>query len=127
MQRVEWVKQKLENWALWREAEDSGARGWPSTCAMFNTVTIGGYRECKVPVLDVEASVTNQGVESLRPERVHLYETLHCIYPRGLGIKETARQLQCAESTIKARLAQADHALADWFEVRNGEKRSFTS
>jgi hypothetical protein len=121
MQRIEWVKQRLENWALWKDREDSGRRGWDTASVLLNTEPSGGYRECKVPILDVDASVTNEGVESLRGPRFHLYETLLCIYPQGLGIKETARRTQRAESTIKAHLAQADHALAAWFAARNGE------
>jgi hypothetical protein len=126
MARIEWIKQRLENWAMWKERGEAGGRGWASQSPFLNTVVTGGYRQCMVPVDDVEASITNDAVESLRLTRGHLYETLQSIYPRGLGIKETARRMLRAESTIKAQLDQADHAIAAWLEERNSSKRSFT-
>lgn len=126
MARIEWVKHRLNNWALWKEREDGGARGFATQAAFLNVTPGGGYRESFVPVDDVDAAVTNSAVESLRDGRHHLYETLQCIYPRGLGIKETARRCSLAESTIKSHLDQADHALAEWFRARLESKRSFT-
>ena len=61
-----------------------------------------------------EASETNTAVEALRASRPHLVDTMRLIYVKGVGIKETARQTQLAESTIKAHLEQADHAVANW-------------
>ena len=72
---------------------------------------------------DVDASTTNTAVESLKLPRSELYRTLHLIYPGGLGIKETARREACAISTINARLATADRALADWFNDRAAAKQ----
>ena len=83
-----------------------------------NTASTGGYRECVIPVDEVDAGVTEQAVESLKVLRQHLYLTLQCVYVRGLGIKRTALMLARAESTIKANLEQADHALAQWFSDR---------
>lgn len=120
MARIEWVKQRLENWALWKEREQSGGLGFSSSAAFLREVVDGGScRDSKVPVDDVDASVTDQAVESLRGERDHLYVTLHNIYPRGLGIREAARRAGRAESTIKAQLEQADHALRLWFNARS--------
>lgn len=125
MARIEWVKLRLNNWALWKHREATGGLGYASQAAFLNEPS-GGYRESIIPVDDVDAAVTNSAVESLRDKRYQLYETLQCIYPRGLGIKETARRCGLAESTIKAHLDQADHALAEWFRERAESKRSFT-
>jgi hypothetical protein len=118
MARIEWVKQRLENWALWKERERGGGLGFSSTTSFLHDADTSRYREARVPVDEVDASVTDQAVESLRPVRSHLFETLHFIYPGGLGIKETARRMARAESTIKAHLDQADHALKLWFDDR---------
>lgn len=118
MARIEWVKLRLNNWALWKERGASGGLGWSSQAAFLHEPT-GGYRESVIPIDDVDASVTDQAVESLRGPQVHLYETLQCMYPQGLGIRETCRRLGKAESTIKAHLDQADNALAQWFRERS--------
>ncbi len=124
MARIEWVKLRLNNWALWKDREQSGGLGWHSSAAFLaDTGTIDRYRESVIPIDDVDASVTNTAVESLRPTRPHLYETLQCIYPMGLGIKETCRRMARAESTIKAQLEQADRALADWFTNRSEQQQ----
>lgn len=127
MARIEWVKSRLHNWALWAEAERSGGLGFASQSSFLNVTPGGGYRESIVPVDDVDASVTNTGVESLKLPKPHLYQTLHCIYPRGLGIRETARQCGAAESTIKAHLDQADAALALWFTERADAHRKLSA
>ena len=127
MARIEWVKHRLENWALWKEREARGGLGYYTQSAFLNeAATTDRYRESIIPIDDVDASVTNQGVESLQPARSHLYLTLQCIYPKGLGIKETARRLARAESTIRLQLEQADAALAQWFRERADRKRVFT-
>lgn len=124
MARIEWVKLRLNNWALWRARDMSGGSGWASQSS-FLFERSGGYRESTVPVDDVDASVTNEAVEALKPDKVHLYDTLQCIYPHGMGIAATARRLCVAESTIKARLDQADQVLRLWFSDRAERKKSF--
>lgn len=126
MARIEWVKHRLENWALWKDRENSGGLGY-ATRSVLLSEAVDRYREAVIPVDDVDAAVTNQAVESLRPTRSHLYITLQHIYVAGIGIKETARRMARAESTIKANLEQADHALSEWFGERaEKQKRVFT-
>jgi hypothetical protein len=121
--RIEWVKQKLENWALWKERENAGGLGFARQSVLLSGSVIGGYREAIVPVDDVEASVTNEAVESLRLSRAQLYVTLYHVYIDDVGIREAAR-LEClAESSVKAHLDQADHALSGWFGDRAARKK----
>lgn len=124
MARIEWVKQRLENWAMWKERESRGGLGWASQSSFLREAAQGGYRESKVPVDDIDASVTNQAVESLRLTRSHLYVTLDAYYVRGLGEKESARRLAVAESTIRARLDEADRALVLWFGERDEKRKA---
>jgi hypothetical protein len=44
--------------------------------------------------------------------------TLQHVYILNHGIKETARLMARAESTISANLDAADHALSEWFGNR---------
>lgn len=128
MARIEWVKQRLYNWVLWKERESRGGLGYASQAAFL---AIAGssdrYREAAMPVNDVDAELTNSAVESLRVSQAHLYATLQFIYIKNLGIKETARRMMRAESTIKANLDAADHALSQWFgQHAEKQKRVFT-
>ena len=114
MARIEWIKCRLNNWALWKVRESSGGMGF-ATVSVLLANRVDESRDSALPVDEIDAAKTNQAVESLKPDRAHLYHTLHCIYIEGAGIKMSARMLGCAESTVKARLDQADHALSSWF------------
>lgn len=124
MARIEWVKHRLNNWAEWKAREAGGGLGFASQSSFLKEAAQDGYREALVPVDAVDASVTDLGVESLRGAKVHLYETLRAMYVQGLGVKESARRLCKAESTIKAHLEQADHALSQWFSERTSRLRA---
>lgn len=128
MARIEWIKQRLNNWALWKARESSGGLGFASQAA-FLMDRVDGYREVNInaTIDSTDAGLTNEAIEALKPARVHLYETLYCIYIRDTGIKGAARQLGKAESTISANLDQADYALSAWFGERAERKKSFTT
>lgn len=126
MARIEWVKHRLNNWALWKDREGRGGLGYATQSVLLSEPG-GGYRESAMPIDDIDASVTNTAVESLRPTRRELYDTLQYIYVKNLGINETSRRCGCAVSTINARLDRADHALSEWFGERAQKaKRVFT-
>ncbi|MES2972401.1 MAG: antiterminator Q family protein [Pseudomonadota bacterium] len=126
MARIEWVKTYLENWARWKAREESGGLGFPSRSSFLRETT-SGYREAIIPIDDCDASVTNDAIESLRPGRVHLYDCLYMIYIHDTGIRGAAQASGKAESTIKAQLDQADHAISAWFAERAERKKSFTT
>lgn len=124
MARIEWVKQRLDNWALWKAREAGGGLGFASQSSFLGEFDATRYRESVIPVDDVDASVTNEGVEALKPARTHLHDCLVCIYLEDRGITGTARQLGKAESTIKAQLEQADLALSVWFIQRHERQKA---
>ena len=121
MARIEWVKLRLNNWALYKAREAGGGLGFATRSALLREPT-GGYRESIIPIDDVDAELTGQAVAALKPARTHLYDTLTCIYLKDMGIKGAALCLGKAESTIKANLDQADNALAQWFRERDEKK-----
>ena len=135
MARIEWVKHRLNNWALWWVDQNTGGMGFASQSSFLNDAPGQSVRESRIPIDEVEASVTNDAVETLKVPRPQLYRTLHCIYPRGMGIKGTANACECGESTIKAHLDIADNVLAVWFReraeqqqaLRDSIKKSFTT
>jgi len=117
--RIEWVQQRLDNWALWATKRDAGGLGFaPSSIFANGPAARGGSNEAVVPVDELDAAVTNDAVESLKLGHGHLYQTLRLYYLKGQGIKQTARTMRRAESTIHAQLAQADQRLALWFQER---------
>lgn len=118
MRRIDWVKDRLENWARWSVQRHSGALGYPKASVFAQLAGRGRRAEAVIPIDSVDASLTDDAVQALRWRQPHLYLTLTHIYVRGWDIKRTGAALGKAESTIKAHLAQADVALAVWFRDR---------
>jgi DNA-directed RNA polymerase specialized sigma24 family protein len=136
MARIEWVKHRLDNWALWKEREKRGGLGF-ATVSVLLANRVDQSRDTPLPVDETDAQATDLAVESLKLGRGHLYVTLYHIYIDGIGVRETARRMARAESTVKANLDQADHALSEWFGAKAEmdaakkkameQKRSFTT
>ena len=129
MARIEYMRLRLNNWALWKARESAGGLGFASQSSFLNDFDNDRYREARIPVDDVDAALTNQAVEALLPARENLYATLQCMYPQAMTARETARKCGVAESTIKARLEQADLALTLWLRDRreaNAKRSSAT-
>lgn len=112
---------------MWKVREASGSLGFATSSSLLREAN-SGYRESIIPIDDVDASVTNDAVESLKVGRQHLYDCLQAIYVKDTGIRGVARSLGKAESTIKAQLCAADQALAIWFSDRKAkQQKSFTT
>jgi DNA-directed RNA polymerase specialized sigma24 family protein len=133
MARIEWVKQRLNNWALWKEREGRGSLGFYTASAFTKMVVdTSGYRELMSTVDDIEAQATDEAVQSLLGDHAQLHRTLVLIYLEDTGIRRAAGLLACAESTVKARLEQADHHIATFLRIRaqareNQRQGGFTS
>lgn len=134
MARVEWVKQRLDNWARWKDRQQSHGLGFYTQSAFLRmAVDGGGFRDASIPVDDVEASKTDRAVQSLRVPFPHLHRTLELIYLEDTGVPECARQLCRAVSTVHANLALADLQIATYLRQQAEEaeqvaaKRSSTT
>ncbi len=114
MARIDWIKYRLENWALWKVRGMSGGLGFATQSVLLASM-VDCDREIPLPVDEIDAEKMDRAVESLRNGKGHLHMTLQLHYIKGLGIRDVARQMARAESTIKANLEQADHALSAWF------------
>ena len=117
--RIEYIKNRLNNWALWKERDGGGGLGYATTSVLLME-RVDQSREINLysTIDENDAALTDKAVESLKPERQHLYDRLYLIYISGVGIREAAWRQQCAESTIKASLDHADHALQAWFNAK---------
>lgn len=123
MARIDWVGFYLDNWALWKARQQDGGLGFRSESSFLGDGG-SGYREAIIPINDCDASRTDRAVESLRPGRPHLYDCLYAYYVDDLTILGCAMKLGKAESTIKAQLDAADHALSAWFFDNSASNRS---
>lgn len=113
MARVEWVKQRLDNWARWKDREKGHGLGFYTQSPFLRMAVDGsGYRDASIPVDDVEASKTDRAVQALRVPYPHLHRTLELIYLEDTGVPECARKLSRAVSTVHANLAAADLQIA---------------
>lgn len=125
MARIDWVQTRLDNWARWHATMNGGGLGFATQSAFLNDPAgSDGVQEARIPIDEIEGSITNDAVEDLKLGYGHLHQTLRLFYLKGEGIKGTARIMRRAESTIKAQLAQADALLAVWFTERKRRKEA---
>jgi hypothetical protein len=119
MARIDRIKHRLDNWALWKARMLSGGVGWATRnvldidCGVFNR---GSYNGAIIPAFDEDAQEVDAAIKSFKDTRPQLWLTLDCIYLRDFGVKMAAVRLGCAEATVHARLGQADKAIDDWLQ-----------
>jgi AraC-like DNA-binding protein len=122
--RIQWVAQRLENWALWKDREASGSIGYASRSSFLRDPGGGGYRDAQIPVFDEDASITDQAVQSLKADRPAHHETLQLYYIGGpkqpkLTALGVARKHGVSERTVHTRLEECDRAIARWLDERS--------
>lgn len=118
MARIEWVKQRLENWGRWAQQSASGALGFPRQSTFARLSPSSGRSEGVLPVADLEASETDAAVKSLQFSQSHLYMALTLTYAKGLPRHLVAKRMARAESTISRNLEDADRAVARWLDEK---------
>lgn len=114
MARVDWVEDRLQNWARWWLGR-RGELGYGST----NPLGAGGggrYREASIPIMDAEASATDEAIGRLQPAGLGL--TVREFYAGAGGIADKAARLCCSEATIYRRIEQAHAQLAEDFRAQ---------
>lgn len=127
MARIEWVKQRLENWAKWCQQSDSGALGYPSQSAFVRMAPARGRNEAAIPVHSLEASETDAAVKSLQLTQSHLFQAVTLTYAKGLPRHMVAKRMCRAESTINKNLEDADHAIKRWLDDKQATKQKMAS
>ena len=123
MARLKRIQRRLENWAIWSSRGAGGGRGFATKSVLASEVwSRGSYNNVPIPVFEEEAAETDKAVSALKLGKGHLFVTIDCIYLKDLGVRATAQRMQRAESTIKAQLEQADHAIAAWLDAKAEEQ-----
>jgi hypothetical protein len=121
MARIEWVDQRLLNWARWVASGGSGVLGYAGVNLADADAGRDGYASATIPISDVEASETNDAVERLPSE---LKATIAEVYLGSGGIKDKLKRLACSEATLHRRVDQAHRLLADHFTAQDDKRRA---
>lgn len=119
MARNEELERRCLNWARWKDGVGQGGLGWAVVYLSSAGSGRDGYREAKVPTLDVEAEQTDRAIQSLES---HLRRTVEVYYLGTGSMEERCRHLQVSRPTIYTRIDQAHEALAAW--LRDVEARA---
>ena len=125
MARLEHIKRRLDNWALWRVRLDSGGHGYARQnvlAAVYDVWSRTTYCGAAIPHFDQDAEETDRAVQALKLGRGHLYVTLDCIYLKDLGVNGTARKMRRSVSTVHAQLEQADRWIDAWLIAERESK-----
>lgn len=123
MARIERIKRRLDNWAIWKARGAGGALGYHTRNILAVDVWArGAYNGMMIPVFEHEAEETDCAVESFRATRPQVYATLKRIYLLDLGVNETARRFGIPKSTVCSHLERADAAIDMWLQDRAAEK-----
>ncbi len=118
MARIEHIRLRLENWALWYSRKQGNAQGYRTENILSRWgMPTGGYREATLPVIDEDARAVDDAVKSLQLTRSHLYLVLMLTYAQGLPRHLVARRMARAESTVSRNLEDADRALDELFRA----------
>jgi len=121
--RIDWIEQRLQNWARWRLMRGAGVLGYAAvdlTELADSDAGRDGYITASVPVSDVEASDTDDLVQRLASE---LKAAVEIIYLGTGTIREKAARLFCAVGTLHARIEQAQRVMADHLLARQDRRR----
>lgn len=117
MARIERMKRRLDNWALWKSRMNSSGLGFHSVNILAVDVwSRNSYNGSSIPHFDQEAEETDKAVEAMKLGKGHLHVTVHAYYLLDLGITEIARRMGKGPSTIHAHLDQADRFIDVWLQ-----------
>jgi predicted DNA-binding protein YlxM (UPF0122 family) len=128
MARIEYIKRRLDNWALYRARMNDGGLGFkdrnPLAAWAEDVWTRTSYHGASIPHFDQEAEEIEQAVQALKLGKGHLYVTLDFYYLRDLGVNECARRMRRAVSTVHSQLDQADRWIDAWLRNLAEEKQA---
>ncbi len=120
MARVEFVEQRLNNWAMWK-LRGGSILGYAGVDLSKAGQARDPYAEVPVPINDVEASETDDAV--LRLPRDLLATVLEYYLGKG-GLAEKCARLCCAKATLMARIERAQRVLADHFHAQIAKREA---
>lgn len=115
MARIEWVEQRLRDWAQWLKVGDGS--GYPHMSVLhpeWQPPSPG-----QTPTMKVAPSSSARSThEAMACWSVSLRNTVLLYYVTDLPIAEQAARLGCAAQTVHARIEHAHRLLAQHFCLR---------
>ncbi|RMX06725.1 hypothetical protein D8I35_09495 [Corticibacter populi] len=116
MARIARIRQRLENWALWRSRLNSNGLGYHTRNILAVDVwDRNTYNGMSIPHISIEAEETDRAVQAMKDGgQQHLYEVVNCYHLQNLGVAEIALRTGRAVSTVHANLAAADRFVEQW-------------
>ncbi|MNX11310.1 hypothetical protein D3C86_410700 [compost metagenome] len=114
LQRIPWVRERLDNWGVWLLAGTSRFGG-SVLARLADSVAQGGRRRSHVPIDNIECGLTDSAVTRLPNELKAAVLTWHTSEGTLEGIAE---ELGITKITLQRRLAQADRRIEEWFKAR---------
>jgi DNA-directed RNA polymerase specialized sigma24 family protein len=109
MARIEWVEQRLQNWARWRLTRGGGVLGYASVNLLAAAMPRDRDVDAPVPTSDVDAREIDDAVGRLPSE---LRATVTEAYLGEGGLRHKLQRLCVSESTLHARIGRAHRMLA---------------
>jgi hypothetical protein len=122
--RIDWIEQRLLNWARWRLSRGGGMLGYASvdlTGLADADAGRDGYISATIPISDVEASETEGAVERLQSE---LKAAVEIVYLGTGTMNEKCARLFIAAQTMKDRIGRAHRVLADHFLAQQDKRKA---
>lgn len=120
--KIEWVEQRLLEWARWSLTRGSGALGYAAVDLASSDGGSGrdGYRESVIPTSDVQASETADAVAMLPSE---IRATVECYY-LGTGTQaQKLIRLCIAATTMRDRIGKAHRLLCAHWTAQQDRRR----
>jgi len=113
MARIDWVEQRLQNWARWRLMQGSGVLGYAGvdlTKLADSDAGRDGYITATIPISDIEAGETDAVVQRLPSE---LRATVESAYTGKGTMRERCTRLCITEDTFYRRVDRAHRLMAE--------------
>jgi hypothetical protein len=122
MARIEYIKNRLENWGRWCQQGESGSLGYPRQSSIARLIAPSGCSDAAIPLSSIDASEIDDAVTALRFTQSHLHMVLTLTYAKGLPRHQVAAKMGKADSTISSNLDAADRAIDRWLVDRKAAK-----
>jgi hypothetical protein len=122
MARIDWIEQRLQNWARWSLMRGSGVLGYSAVDLSNPTPGIRDpYAQAPIPTNEIEASETDDAVQRLPGE---LKITVIEAYVGTGGLRQKLARLCCAERTLHDRIDRAHRLLANHFLAQQDKAKA---
>jgi hypothetical protein len=116
MERLQWVHQRFEAWALWLSTGSGYGGGF-----MFDPNRVDQTADVRMglrntdPLFDSSALETDMAIAQLPPD---LKRAVIAAYRWEGSMQGIAQKLGCTRATLHTRLCNADRRVRDWLDAK---------